>query len=327
MKAVLFTEPGTVEYTTIPDPTPGPGDVVVEVAANGICGTDLHILAGEFADTFPIVPGHEFAGEVVATGAEVTEFRAGDQVAINPSYICHRCPPCRRGRTNLCEVAGGYGTSFNGGAAEFAVVGAQYCRALPAGIDTRDATLIEPLSCAIRGYDVLASQLGNHAVIYGAGTMGLMMLELAKKVGLASVRMVDVNPAKLAIAERLGCDGTATNADEFDRVWDLVIDASGNERAISDGLGRLERGGTFLQFGVADYAARASIDPYSIFRHELTITGSMATLNSYDRALDLFATGVIPADVFVTDRVPLAEFDRALDLFRAGHGLKVQVIP
>lgn len=329
MRAAVFTAPHQVEVTTIPDPAVGHGEVVIDVASVGICGTDLHILEGEFADTFPIVPGHEFAGTVVEAGSGVQNLTVGDRVGVNPSYICHRCRYCRKGLTNLCEIAGGYGTSVNGGAAEFAVVGEQYCVRLPDAIDVADAALIEPLSCAVHGYDVLKSQLGNRALIYGAGTMGLMMLQLAKLAGVASVEVVDINEDKLAVARTLGCDGAATSADAFHRTygWELVVDATGNERAIQDGLRRIDRGGTFLQFGVSSYAARATIEPYRIFREEITITGSMATLNSYDRAVDLFATGVIPADVFVSDRLPLDEYSAGLELVRRGGGLKVQIVP
>ncbi|WP_119695948.1 zinc-dependent alcohol dehydrogenase family protein [Microbacterium halotolerans] len=329
MKAVVFTQPGEFEYQTIPDPTPGPRDALIEVAASGICGTDLHILEGEFSDTFPVVPGHEFAGTVLEVGGEVTHVRPGDRVGVNPSNICHECRYCKKGLTNLCEVAGGYGTSWNGGAAEFCAVDQRHLVKLPDHVDVRDATLIEPLSCAIRGYDVLKTQMGNRALIYGAGTMGLMMLQLAKRAGVASVEVVDLNPAKLEVARQLGCDAAVTSADELDRPygWELVVDATGNQHAIQDGLGRVDRGGTFLQFGVASYDARATIEPYRIFRHEITITGSMATLNSYDRAADLFATGVIPPEVFISDRVPLAQYGDALELFRAGRGRKVQVVP
>ncbi|MGI6877273.1 zinc-dependent alcohol dehydrogenase family protein [Microbacterium sp. gxy059] len=329
MKAVVFTAPGEFSYTDVPDPTPGPREVVIEVAAAGICGTDLHILQGEFSDTFPVVPGHEFAGTIVETGSDVGGFRIGDRVGVNPSHICYECRYCRKGLTNLCEVAGGYGTSWNGGSAQFCVVDRAHLVALPDHVDVRDATLIEPLSCAIRGYDVVRSQLGSRVLIYGAGTMGLMMMQLAKHAGAASVEVVDLNPAKLEVARRLGCDAAVGGADELDRPhgWELVVDATGNEKAIQDGLGRVDRGGTFLQFGVADYAARAVIEPYRIFRHEITITGSMATLNSYDRAADLFAAGVIPANEFISDRIPLADYGDALQLFREGRGRKVQVIP
>ena len=103
MKAVVISAPGELEVTTVDDPTPGPREVVVRVASCGICGTDLHILEGEFAPTLPIIPGHEFAGEVVAVGSEVTEVSVGDQVAADPNLYCGECYQCRRGRGNLCE--------------------------------------------------------------------------------------------------------------------------------------------------------------------------------------------------------------------------------
>jgi len=329
MKAVVFTEPGMFEVTTVPDPTPGPREALVRVAAAGICGTDLHVLEGAFTAKLPVIPGHEFAGTVVEVGAEVTHVRPGDLVGINPSYICYECRYCKKGLTNLCEIAGGYGTSWNGGMAEYCAVDRKHLVKLPDGVDVRDATLIEPLSCAIRGYDVIRNQMGNRVLIYGAGTMGLMMLQLAKHAGAVSVEVVDVNTDKLEVARALGCDAAVTNADELGRPygWELVVDATGNARAIQDGLGRVDRGGTFLQFGVASDSARVEISPYEIFRNEITITGSMATLNSYDRAADLFATGVIPPEVFISDRLPLDRFGEALDLFRAGRGRKIQLVP
>ncbi|MFC4224671.1 zinc-dependent alcohol dehydrogenase family protein [Lysinibacter cavernae] len=329
MKAAVITRPGLVEVQNIPDPTPGPHEVVIAVASCGLCGTDLHILEGEFADTFPIVPGHEFAGEVVALGSDVRDLKLGDQVAVNPSFICYECRYCRKGLTNLCEIAGGYGTSLNGGAAEFAVVGSKYCIKLPEHVRAIDASLIEPLSCAIRGYDVIRRQMGSHVLIYGAGTMGLMMMELAKRAGAATVSMVDLNEDKLAAANTLGCDATVTSANELDYPygWELVVDATGNQHAIQDGLGRVDRGGTFLQFGVASYATRATIEPYKIFRNEITIQGSMATLNSFERAADLFAAGVLDPEVFISDRLPLDQYPEAIKLFQAGKGRKIQVVP
>ena len=109
--------------------------------------------------------------------------------------------------------------------------------------------------------------------------------------------------------------------------WDLVIDATGNAKAIQDGLERVAPGGTFLQFGVADYAARATIDPYRIYNKEITITGSMAVLHSYERAADLFATGVLDPELFITDRVPLDRYADAIEAFKSGAGLKTQVLP
>ncbi|MFJ8884795.1 zinc-dependent alcohol dehydrogenase family protein [Streptomyces sp. NPDC102402] len=329
MRAAIVEAPGKVSVTTVPDPTPGPREVVVSVASCGLCGTDLHILQGEFAPTLPLVPGHEFAGEIVGVGRDVTELALGDRVAVDPSLHCHECRYCRSGRGNLCERWAAIGVTVSGGAAEYAVAPVANCVKLPEHIDVKDAALIEPLSCAVRGYDVLNSTLGAEVLIYGSGTMGLMMLELAKRTGAAGVDVLDVNPERLATAGRLGCSRSAAGADELDRPggWDVVIDATGNAAAIQDGLGRVAKGGTFLQFGVADYATTAVIEPYRIYNQEITITGSMAVLHSYERAAALFATGVLDPAVFISDRLPLDRYPQAIDRFKAGIGRKIVVEP
>ncbi|WP_405967007.1 zinc-dependent alcohol dehydrogenase family protein [Streptomyces sp. NBC_00015] len=329
MKAAVIESVGRAVVAEVPDPTPGPREVVVEVAACGLCGTDLHILQGEFAPKLPIVPGHEFAGAVVGVGTQVTEVSVGDRVAVDPSLYCHECRYCRTGHNNLCERWAAIGVTTAGGAAQYAVAPVANCVRLPEHIRTQDAALIEPLSCAVRGYDVLRSRLGAHVLIYGSGTMGLMMLELAKRTGAASVDVVDLNPARLETARRLGVSGAAANPDELERPrgWDLVVDATGNAAAIQDGLGRVAKAGTFLQFGVADYATRVSIDPYRIYNQEITITGSMAVLHSFERAAELFANGVLDPKVFISDRMPLEEYPRALEQFAAGVGRKIVVVP
>ncbi|MFJ8930471.1 MULTISPECIES: zinc-dependent alcohol dehydrogenase family protein [unclassified Streptomyces] len=329
MKAAIVESVGKVVVGEVPDPTPGPRDVIVEVAACGLCGTDLHILQGEFAPTLPVVPGHEFAGTIAEVGRDVTELRVGDRVAVDPSLHCHECRYCRSGRGNLCERWAAIGVSTAGGAAQYAVAPVANCVPLPDHVATQDAALIEPLSCAVRGYDVLQSRLGSHVLIYGSGTMGLMMLELAKRTGAASVDVVDLNADRLKTAQRLGVSASAANPDELDRPtgWDVVIDATGNAAAIQDGLGRVAKAGTFLQFGVADYATRVTIDPYRIYNQEITITGSMAVLHSYERAAELFAGGVLDPSVFISDRLPLDNYPGALDQFASGVGRKIVVVP
>ena len=329
MRAAVITESHEVAVVSMDDPAPGPREVVVDVAACGICGTDLHILEGEFAPSLPVIPGHEFSGVVVATGADVRELTEGQRVAVDPSLYCHECHYCRLGHDNLCERWNAIGVSRPGGAADFAVAPAVNCVALPDHVRLEDAALIEPLSCAIRGYDVLRARLGAHILIYGSGTMGLIMLELAKHTGAASVDVVDLNPDRLATAGTLGCSRTATSAAELDqpRGWELVIDATGAGPAIQDGLGRVSPGGTFLQFGVASYGTRVTIDPYRIYNQEITITGSMAVLHSFERAAELFAAGILDPDVFISDRLPLEDYAGALDRFRRGIGRKIEVVP
>jgi 2-desacetyl-2-hydroxyethyl bacteriochlorophyllide A dehydrogenase len=329
VKAVVISAPGEVEVTTVDDPTPGPREVVVQVAACGICGTDLHILEGEFAPTLPIIPGHEFAGEVVAVGSAVTEVSVGHQVAADPNMYCGECYQCRRGRGNLCENFAAIGVTVPGAAAEYTVAPVSNCVRIPAGARTADYALVEPLSCVVRGFDVLRPKLGDNYLIYGAGTMGLMNLQLAKRAGAARVDVVDLNPERLATARTLGCSNAVGSADELEipRGWDVVIDCTGVVAAIEDGLGRVGPGGTFLQFGVSAMDAVARWSPYRVFNKEITITGSMAVLHSYERAAALFADGVLDADLLISDRLPLEEYPSALERFAKGLGRKIQVNP
>ncbi len=329
MRAAIITGVGQSEVATVEDPTPGPRDVVVEVAACGICGTDLHILQGEIAPTLPVIPGHEFAGEIVAVGSAVDEVRMGDRVAVDPSLYCGHCYYCKRAKNNMCENWNAIGVVEPGGAAQYVKAPAGNCVVLPDHIRIQDAALIEPLSCAVHGYDVLQSQLANSVLIYGSGTMGLMMAALAKRVGAASVDVVDVNAARLAAAVELGVSHAAASADELEapRGWDLVVDATGNARAIQDGLTRVGKGGTFLQFGVTEQGTQVSIEPFRIYRDEITITGSMAVLHSFDRAAALFADGVLDPDFFISDRIPLDHYSDALAQFARGEGRKIQVVP
>jgi 2-desacetyl-2-hydroxyethyl bacteriochlorophyllide A dehydrogenase len=329
VKAAVVVTPGTLSVESVPDPAPGPLDVVVRPAAVGICGTDLHIMDGEFAPSFPIVPGHEFAGEIVGVGSAVTGYAVGDQVAVDPSLYCGHCYYCKRARGNQCENWNAIGVTVPGAAAEYVAAPMASLFRLPAHLPARNAALIEPLSCAVRGFDVLPRTVADNYLIYGSGTMGLMMLELAKRAGAATVSVVDLNPERLETAKRLGCSAAVTNADELDapRGWDVVIDCTGAAAAIRDGLGRVGRGGTFLQFGVANYDTRVEIEPYEIYRREITITGSMAVLHSFDRAGEMLAAGVLDPDVFVSHRFPLDAYGDALAQFRAGIGRKILIEP
>jgi 2-desacetyl-2-hydroxyethyl bacteriochlorophyllide A dehydrogenase len=331
MRAIVFSGPGQFSLEEVPDPVPGPRDVVVRVEAVGICGTDIHVLDGEFAPTvFPIIPGHETSGLVEAVGDEVTELSPADRVSVDPTLTCGECSFCAVGRSNLCENWNGSGVArTNGSTAELMVMPVRNVHRLHDGVDLALAAMIEPLSCAIRGYDLLPRRMGEHYLIYGAGTMGLMMAQLAPRAGAASITVLDRNPARLAVAEEVGVTQVAQSADEAERPggWEVVIDCTGVVPAIEDALSRVRRGGTFQQFGVAPTDAKASFSPFRVYNDELTITGSMAVLNTYGRAVELFAAGAISAERMVSHAFTLDDYDKALEMFREGSGRKLQVRP
>ncbi|RDI63923.1 zinc-dependent alcohol dehydrogenase family protein [Nocardia pseudobrasiliensis] len=330
MRALVIDKPGRFSVESVPDPSPGPAEAVVRVGAVGICGTDVHIVEGEFPPTpYPIVPGHEFAGEVVAVGREAAGVRVGDRVAVDPSLFCGRCHYCAIGRGNLCDNWGAIGDTVDGAMAEYVAVPAANCHRLPGHVSAAHGALVEPLSCAVHGFDVLPRQLGSHYLIYGAGTMGLLMLQLATAAGAASVSVIDLNAGRLEVARILGADAASTSADDLDRPegWEIVIDCTGAIPAIEDGLARVRRGGTFQQFGVAAAQDRAAVSPFRIYNDEITIVGSMAVLHSFGRAVDLLGEGVVDADTMITHDFALTEFDEALRTFRSGSGRKIQILP
>ena len=331
MKAVVIERPGDFRLERVDEPAPGPEDCVVQVEACGICGTDLHVLEGDFAPTvYPIVPGHEFCGEVVATGSQVTNVRAGDFVAVDPSLFCGRCRFCRAGRGNLCESWNGIGVARTWGAcAERVAVPAVNAFRLPPDLPRHWGALVEPLSCAVHGFDMIDLSLARSYLIYGAGTMGLMLMQLARHAGPAQLDVLDTNAGRLPLARRLGADRGAVKAEELDRPqgWDVVIDATGAIPAIEDGLTRVTRGGTFLQFGVASATATARFSPFRVYNDEITIVGSMAVLHSFERAVSLLVEGLLDCEAMVTHRFSLDGYGQAIETFRRGDGLKVQVHP
>jgi 2-desacetyl-2-hydroxyethyl bacteriochlorophyllide A dehydrogenase len=331
VKAVVIDEPNRLAVRRIEDPTPLAGEAVIKVEACGICGTDIHVLRGEFAPTrYPIVPGHEFCGEVVAVAKDVRNVKVGDFVAVDPSLFCGHCRQCRAGRFNLCENWNAIGVgSANGACAEFVAVPSANAFQLPSDMPRHWGALVEPLSCAVHGLDQVGVEVGGDYLIYGAGTMGLLLAQLAKDSGASDLDMVERNPKRHALALQLAADRVAVSADELDRPrgWDVVIDATGVVPAIEDGLRRVARGGTFLMFGVANADATASFSPFKVYNDEIKIIGSMAVLHSFERALSLLAKGVVDSEAMITNRFRLDDYQGAIDTFLSGSGLKVQVGP
>jgi 2-desacetyl-2-hydroxyethyl bacteriochlorophyllide A dehydrogenase len=315
--------------TEVPDPRPGAGEVLVRVASCGLCGTDMHLLDGELpAARYPLIPGHELTGEVVALGEGVSAPAVGTRVAVDPNMPCGTCHYCRIGRGNLCADYRAVGVTRDGGFAELVAVPASCAYALPDGLSPAAAGLVEPLSCAVHGLSRLPRRPGEHYLIYGAGTMGLMMAALVRTAGAASVSVVDLNADRLAFAESFGADAAVTDAGALGRApgFEVVIDATGVVAAIEDGLGRVRRGGTFLQFGVADPARTAAFSPYRVYHHEIDILGSMAVHHSFQPAIDVLAAG-LDLDPLVSDVLPLDDAAEAVRRFRAGTCRKIHLTP
>jgi len=340
MRVAIIETPDTIRVGTISDPTPKPDELVIRVGACGICGTDLHIAAGELPPVpYPIVPGHEFAGEVVAVGSDVaqkmgtttTGIRIGTRVTVEPNLYCGHCTFCRTGHGNLCLNWAAIGVTVNGAFAEYVAVPAANAYVLPDTISYREAALIEPLSCAIHGMHKLNAQVGDSILIVGAGTMGLILLQLALRVGASRVVSLDQNTQRLARAEKLGAHSTQTSIESVledePLGFDCVIDATGVPAAMEAAFKAVKRGGKFLIFGVAPSEARISLSPFRIYNDEITILGSMAILFSFEAATNLISHGIVNTKALLTKALPLEAFSDALDMVKRGEGVKTQVLP
>lgn len=332
MLAVVVEAPHEFGVRTLPDPSAGPGEVVIKVGACGVCGTDLHVIEGEFPPTkYPIVIGHEFGGEVVEVGPGVTGVAVGDRVGVDPTLNCGACYFCQRGMGNLCENWNGIGVArTNGGFAEYVVLPARTVYPLPPGISDASAGLIEPISCVVRGFHRLSPQVGESYLVYGAGPMGLMNAQVARFNGASMVAIIDINESRLQRAKDVfGFEHVATSLEELrdaaPRGFDNVIEATGVTKVAEMAIDGVKRRGKLLLFGVCPPGEKAAYDAFKIYNEEITILGTMAVLNSYGPAIDILAAGAVDAERMVTHTFALDRFEDALGVVREGAGLKVQV--
>lgn len=330
MRAVMVAEPGAVSIETVPDPTPGRDEVVIAVRGCGICGTDLHILEhGLPTARYPLIPGHEPWGEVVDVGADVRDARVGDLVAVDPSLHCGRCARCRRGQGNLCERWGAIGATRAGAWADYTAAPGANCYVLPPDYPLDCASIIEPIACAVRGMERLRPRADRSALIYGGGTMGILLAILLDINGVGPITIVELSPARRDIA--CGVTPAEVIAPEElaarDTLMDYVIDATGAAGAISDALAHVAGGGTMMVFGVASPEARVPLAPFEVYQREITIVGSMAILHSFAPAVETVRRHAGRFRPLLTHRYGLDQFDAALKTLAGGSAIKVTIAP
>lgn len=328
MKAVVLSKPDNFQTVDVARPEPRPDEVVLAVAACGICGTDLHTIQGRNALVrYPIIPGHEFVGTVSACGDQVSSLKIGDRVAIDPSRSCGHCSYCRGGRPNLCPDKGGYGSRYPGGFSEYVVALEASCVILDNTLKWERAVLAEPLACVLHGIDRLGPVLGKNTVVFGAGTIGMLSAALLLEGG-AEVQMVEPAPTRRLLAQEWGID-CAARVEEFANPegWDCVIDATGVPAAIQEAVKQVRRAGTILLLGVAPEEATIEVSPYLVNWQELTIIGSMAIRHSFQRAVELLPKLSAPLESLVTHRLALTEFAQGIDLIKGRDAMKVIIQP
>lgn len=333
MRAIVFPQPETIAVERVADPAPAAGEVVVQIARCGICGTDVHIYHDEYMSTFPIIPGHEFGGMVVEVGREVTDVRVGERVAVDPNLYCGQCDFCRNEQANHCRNWQGVGVTRAGGFAEYVAVPARACYRLPDSLSDAQAAFIEPLACVVHACKRLRVMPADSVLIFGAGPMGLLLLQALRHSGAARVVMVDKQPDRLALARRLGASATVVAGDDQNALlqdlapggFGVVVDATGVPAVIERAFHYLRPRGQYLQFGVAPMHAHIQVSPYAIFRNDWQIIGSFALCYTFLPAIAWLANGVLDVSHLVSHQVTLEGFADAFHAFEAGRTLKVHL--
>jgi 2-desacetyl-2-hydroxyethyl bacteriochlorophyllide A dehydrogenase len=334
MQAVVFPAPQKLSIEEVADPHPAPDEIVVEVAEAGICGTDLHIYRNEYQSAFPVIGGHEFAGRIIELGKDVRGFQIGDRVSVDPNLNCGECHFCKLLQTNHCLNWQAVGVTRPGAFAEFVAVPARACYAIPDGMSDAQASCIEPVSCVVYALNRMRIHPGDDALIFGAGPMGLLLVQALRHGGAARIVAVEKEPARRTLAEKMGALALASDPIPADRLRELapygfpvVIDATGAPAVIAQALRYLAPRGQYLQFGVAPQGETVPWAPYEIFRRDLTIIGSFALCYTFQPAIAWLANGVIDINPLISHTLPLADFERGFREFAAGRTLKVHLRP
>lgn len=327
MQALIYDALEQFSTREIGRPTPSAGEVLIRTRASGVCHTDIDILHGRYgSSTFPLVPGHEYAGTVEALGEGVDDLAVGDRVVVDPNLSCGHCRACLRGLGNLCASLGAYGVTVNGGFAEFGVV--RRSSVHPIGELPFDvAALAEPLGCVLNGIEVSGIDGMRDALVFGCGPIGLLMGLALHARGLEDVAVVDLAEGRLAFAESLGLTPLAAGSDElakYRRARDLVVDATGVTTVVEGLVGYTADGGTALVFGVGKPEAQISLSPHEIFRRQIRFAGAHSLNHNIPEALAMLHTSRETMSRVVSHRLPLDEIGPFLSKSGSGDSLKVQ---
>ncbi len=329
MKCIRIPEPNRVEIVELPKPAPREGEVLIRVHASGICGTDLHILRGEYMGGYPVIPGHEFSGVIEQVGSAVTRFKPGERVAVEPNIPCNNCPECLHNRQNFCRNWQAVGVTLPGGMAEYAAVPEAQVF-LTGSLPFEQAAFVEPLSCVLHGLEKLALRPGESVAILGAGPIGIQLLRAARLMGATSISVAERNPARLELARRAGAEAVFSSLDDLQPDgYDAVIDATGAPAVMRRCIDFARPGGRVLWFGVPPAGKELSFEPFKVFRKGLAIYGSFTSLRNSYQAVSLLQSGRLPVEDIISHRLPLEGFLRGCELIEQGAEdvRKVMIFP
>jgi len=325
MESIIIQKPKEIKMSERAIPEPGPGEVLIKVIASGICGTDIHIFNGEYLGVYPVIPGHEFSGIIVATGNQVRRFKTGERVAVEPNIACDNCVHCLNNRQNFCLNWQAVGVTLPGGMEQYVTVPEKAVFSI-GDLPFEQGAFVEPLSCVVHGIERARLRLADHVAIFGAGPIGDLILQMARLQGAARITVLESNPGRAELARELGADLVFNRLEDLQpNKYDVVIDATGVITLMNRTIDFARSGGTVLLFGVSPSGKNLEMEAFKIFQKGLTLLSSFTSVRNSFQAVNLLQTGQIKVEPLISHRLPLKEMPEAIDLIER-HDPKVKKI-
>ncbi|MDB5661527.1 MAG: tdh [Cypionkella sp.] len=338
MKAAVLIAPHRFDLRDVPTPTIGPEDALIRVARVGICGTDVHIFNGHYAaDRLPLIPGHEFCGEVAAFGSNVKHLTEGQRVVADINIGCGTCYWCRRNEILNCPTMTQVGIGRDGAFAEYVALPARLVIAAPEGISDAVLALTEPVACVVRAARKAQVSFGQSVVILGAGPIGNLHVQMMRLVGAAPIIVADLSHDRCQMALAAGADAAISNPDQLraevlartqGRGADVVIESVGSPRLYATAQTLIRKGGHIAFFGLTGPDQPLHVDILRTILEENSLKGSVAGMGEdMHDALTLLAHGRFKTDPFTAASYPLDDIQTAFDTLSSRPAdLKTQIL-
>jgi L-iditol 2-dehydrogenase len=339
MKALLLTKYRELEIADLPTPTPAADEVLIRVAACGICGSDVHGYDGSSGRRIPpIVMGHEAAGTIAAIGRDVKKFREGDRVTFDSTIYCGACVNCLRGDVNLCDNRQVLGVSCGdyrraGAFAEFVAVPARIVYRLPETLSFEEAAMLEAVSVALHAVSLVPIAPNSTALVVGAGTIGLLVMQALRAAGCSRVFISDVDPTRLKLAEDLGATATLSAGAELTQQLlqltsgtgvDVAVEAVGINATIGAAIVSVRKGGSVVLVG--NVSPEVTLPLQKVVTRQIRLQGSCASAGEYPQAIDLMSRGAIRVKPLITAIAPLEEGARWFERLHAREPNLMKVV-